>query len=366
MKRILGVIHSCCRNSCALADQPVSSIVLPSRGHKYNEVRDELSVAGASSFDSSGEGGKWNPGRLRAMVEVIRAFPVLWQCIRSSRLRPFAEVLTLTVAFTQLLRRRAASENWVIIGDLSPYLIALAAACRNAGHKVIYWQYSYLDFKHLPVQGDVAIVLNEAGRDLANAGPDTPCYWRPRAAIEEIRLANLSSGSVGAMLNVHADHRALRRLSQFSEELGQRIEVRLHPNSRLVNEAWPDNLAPADPDESLEGFARRHSLLLCGNTQAQAKAVADGSAVVHAEGLDPLPFDHHGYVRDGILPGLEKGSDLDRAAIGEFFRRGDYRAALASHMGPSPTMRYPGLEQFIKDLTSNRIGKERVDGRASH
>ncbi|WP_372988472.1 hypothetical protein, partial [Marinobacter sp.] len=136
-------------------------------------------------------------------------------------------------------------------------------------------------------------------------------------------------------------------LQRASQALGQAIEVRLHPNSNLGAEPWPPELKLAPADERLEDFAKRHGLLLCGNTQAQAKALADGTVVVHCEGLDPLPFDHHDYVRDGILPGCKKIAGISYQKIFDFYKSGDYEKALGRHMGPNPDQRKPGLSEFI-------------------
>ena len=161
------------------------------------------------------------------------------------------------------------------------------------------------------------------------------------------------------MLNVHADERALRQLQSLSRVLSRPIEVRLHPNSRLDAQEWPTELTLAPKDETLEVFAGRHAILLCGNTQAQAKALASGTAVLHCAGLDPLPFDHQGYVRDGILPGCQTPDSLDLSAVRDFFARGFHKAALESHMGPEPANRKPNLEDFLKDILERSMTNDR-------
>ena len=157
------------------------------------------------------------------------------------------------------------------------------------------------------------------------------------------------------MLNVHADRRALRELQACSESLNREIEVRLHPNSSLGELQWPEGLLRADSAESLEEFARRHAILLCGNTQAQVKALADGTPVVHCAGLDPLEFDHHGYVENGILPGCKLPHSLDLPAVREFFASGRHKAALEAHMGPEPAKRKPDLSEFLKEICNKLV-----------
>lgn len=361
LRKLVGIAWRCYRHVCQIRRISPGDVVLPQDGHKYREVHEELTAAAQHCVDYAEVVTAWESRARRfdpiAFVIVLRSFPALWRSHKSSRLRPFGSVLCYAKAFSMVLQRRSP-QHWVIIGDLSPHLIALAGACAAAGHRLVYWQYSYLDFKHMPARSDVAIILNDSGRYLATPSGAkeelSVYYWRPRPAIEKTRLNALDAGTVGSMLNVHADVRALRQLQAFSAALNRRIEVRLHPNSRLNLAEWPDELMLASKDETLEEFARRHALLLCGNTQAQAKALADGTPVVHCKGLDPLPFDHHGYVRDGILPGCADPSELDQPGIREFYSAGSWMRALELHMGPEPDRRVPGLDAFLRDLAKLR------------
>jgi hypothetical protein len=233
-RTLLGILKRCYQGSRSLAAMPAALLILPQRGHKSDEARAELHAAGLDArMLALPPAAAARCLTLRALVATLQALPILWRCRRSRRLKPYAEVLASATAFARILRRPNEVAHWIIVGDLSPFLIALAAACRRSGQRVVYWQYSYLDFKPLPVPADIGVLLNETGRELARIGPTSPAYWRPRDAVRPVRLENLDAGSVGAMLNVHADGRALERLDVLARRLDRPVEVRLHPNSSL-------------------------------------------------------------------------------------------------------------------------------------
>lgn len=355
LRSIGGLIRRCYRDVSALRATPSGSLILPGMGHKYDEVRDELTNATyGSRFKIIIARTSYHRPRLdhHAIMIVLRTLRLVFRAHRSPRLRPYRDVLVQSRAFALALGQQQP-HHWVIIGDLSTYLIALAAACKEAGHVVVYWQYSFLDFKHMPVPADIAVILNDTGLQLAVPdGHHQPqsVFWRPRSAIAKLRLEALERGSLAAMLNVHADIRALQQLEVFCKTLARPIEVRLHPNSKLGEEVWPEGLTRAPEDETLEAFSRRHVLIFGGNTQAQAKALSLGTPVVHCDGLDPLPFDHHGYVTAGILPGCTIGEVPDMEEVQSFFSSADYANGLLALMGPEPNRRCPGIISFVAGL----------------
>lgn len=359
LRRLLGIALRCYRSTALLRAMPAGALALPGGGHKHDEVRAEFRAAAHGPAVSIA-----TPVRRTARIDpvalyvLLRVLPLMWRTYASPRLRPYCEVLTQARAFADVLSREPGRRHWLIIGDLSPYLIALAGAARAAGHGVIYWQYSFLDFKHMPVGADAAVILNDAGRALAvprGAPEPEAVFWRPRQAVSPLRITTVGTGHVGAVLNVHADTRALTQLLAYSRALARPLEVRLHPNSRLLSAEWPEGLTKAPPDEPLQGFARRHTLVLGGNTQAQLKVLLEGTMVVHCAGLDPLRFDHHDYVRDGILPGWRDSTEADPAALQSFFDAADHVSALSGHIGPDPAERRPDLSDMLSWLARDAV-----------
>jgi hypothetical protein len=350
LRLLIGIALRCYKSAARIRAASGGELVLPGGGHKHEEVRSELSAASYRSPLCLASLSNHAPFDIGALRIVLRGVPLMWRLHGSRRLRPYCEILTQACVLSDVLAREPARRYWLIIGDLSPYLIALAGACSLAGHRLIYWQYSYLDFKHMPAPADIAVILNDTGLGLAvPKGHMLPqkVFWRPRGAIEPLRLDALETGSVGAVLNVHADVRALHQLDACSKVLGRTIEVRTHPNSRLGAEEWPGTLTKAPEGEPLEAFGQRHALVLGGNTQALVKLRVGGTPVVHCGGLDPLRFDHHGYVRSGILPGWRDPREADFVVLRLFYEADDHLCALSEHIGPDPENRRPTLVDLL-------------------
>jgi hypothetical protein len=370
IRRLLGILLRCYKSAALLRAMPAGALALPGGGHKHEEVRAEFRAAvHVPAVSIATPPRRTTRIDAVAMYALLRALPLMWRTHASPRLRPYCEVLTQARALADVLAREPGRRHWLIIGDLSPYLIALAGAARQAGHGVIYWQYSFLDFKHMPVRADAAVILNNVGRALAaptGASAPEAVFWRPRQTVSPLRREAGSSGQVGAVLNAHADPRALTQLSAFSREMARPIAVRLHPNSRLHDVEWPEGLTKSSANEPLEDFSRRHAFVLGGNTQAQLKVLLEGTMVVHCAGLDPLRFDHHNYVRDGILPGWRHSAEADTDALQAFFNSVDHAGAMADHIGPEPVERRPDLSDLLRRLASEPMSATRVKQRAYH
>ena len=360
VKRSFGFFLRSVRAALALAAAPPSLIVFPEGGHKYQEVEDELRKAAGeqtlafwAAVEEANSVKRNNQGH--AVVAVVCAYFKGLRIWRSKRLRPYSEVLFLVLVFEAVLKRRSERKQyWVVIGDLTTQLIALAAACRSSRQGIIYWQYSNLDFKELPVPADYAVILNKSGRSLArlpqSSRENGKLFWRPRPEIEAVRLETLEAGPIGAFLNVHAGQNALEILARLQAVTKLPVLVRLHPNSSPESFDWPDTLQIAPSGQPLEDFSRSVSIAVCGNTQAQAKSLGIGTPVVQIEGLDPLEYDHHGYVTSGIVYGLRSLEDWSFDAVRKFYSHGNYRRALEGLMGPAPKNRKPGLAELLSKI----------------
>ena len=329
-------------------------IILPRKGHKYDEVEEELIEAGLKKKHISKTYGE------PTFSSQIYAAKTILECLiagiayynRKNAFKYF-EVLFLYTALNKWLLRHKKSSIWVIIGDLSPDLISLAAACKYAGHSVIYWQYSLLDFKHLSVDADVAIILNNAGIELSKISSDKDFYWRDIDTVETIDTDNISKGPVGILLNVHAHEKVWERIFSIQNKIGLPCEVRFHPNSTLAIPELPEEITIADKSESLESFADRISLAVCGNTQAQAKLMMMGVPVVQLEGLDQLYFDFHGYVQRDIVPGIRHPEEFNMSELVEFYHSEKYKLGLNNLIGPTGESRKPSLESFVDTFTKS-------------
>lgn len=333
-------------------------IILWSRGHKSDEVAQALQKAGLSAERIT----YLEPVRRKALRQGRFTFilqATYWLLLRSgmylqltARTRPFLDSIVTYIALKSSLERIDA-RYWVVIGDLSPSLIALCGAAREAGHATIGWQTDYLDFKHFPVRPDFAAVLNETGVRLARRGGSaagsTNTYWREAPAICPLRL-DLDDGGIGVLLNAFADEATIERLARLQQRLQKVMEVRLHPRSCLDIQSMPAGLEAAPRSETLDQFVNRNSLVICGNTSAQLKALCLGTPVVQLAGLDHLDFDHHGYIARGLAIGFERDEELSMERVAQFYQKEFRASALRRLVGPEPEDRKPPLTAMVKRL----------------
>jgi hypothetical protein len=330
-------------------------VIFPRNGHKYDEVEDELLDAGIDSGQISrfGDQPPSFRSRISALFTVLRSFTTGYSLYKSGHTFKYFEILLLYTALCKWLLKREQASAWIIIGDLSPTLIGLAAACKHSGQHVVYWQYSLLDFKHLPVEADFAVILNNTGIQLSKIRSDKPYYWRDIGNFTAVETENIHRGPVGLLLNVHAHEGAWKTIIEFQKAIDLPCVVRFHPNSKLAVPELPQAITISDRSEPLELFAEKISLAVCGNTQAQAKLIMLGVPVVQLYGLDLLYFDFHGYIEKNIVPGIRKPDHFDMDPIISFYHSEKYKTGMYNLIGPTGESRKPGLEAFVDSLKNS-------------
>lgn len=320
---------------------------LPFDGHKYQEVVATLESVAFEVWSIDSDLTVSKTGKIPWFFSaVLPSMPILSRCLRSSKLRAYSEVVFLY----EILRRQFAESElrtaWVIVGDLTMPLIALSAAAKHSGHMVVYWQYSLLDFKRMPVESDYAVILNERGPELGRVTDPERIFWHAQSDIKPLKLHGVSQGPIGAFLNVHANQDSIALLARIADHLDQPIHVRLHPNSQLTAGEWPEQLKHAPSSEPLEEFSERISLAICGNTQAQIKTLTNGTPVVQFGGLDILEFDHHEYIQKGIIPGFERLQEFSFESLNEFYQDPNSRIALKKFLEVPSERAYKPLHEF--------------------
>lgn len=336
-------------------------VVLWGRGHKSTEVAETLESSGMPANRIA----FLDPDRWKALRRSPSGFlshALYWIFMRfgmrlklTSSTRPFIDNIATYIALKSSLQR-TKKRYWIVIGDLSPQLIALCGAAREAKHTTIGWQIDFLDFKHFPVRPDFATVLNEAGVKLARRSVPTTkhaeTYWRAAPAIKPLRLS-FENVQIGVLLNAFADSATIQRLGRLQQRLQGSIEVRLHPRSKLNVDSFPEGLQDAPRSESLEGFVDRKNLLICGNTSAQLKALCLGTPVAQLSGLDDLPFDHHGYISRGLIIGFKLDEHFSLQEIHRFYTARYRPQALRQLLGPKSQKRQPTLTDLVKRLNDS-------------
>jgi hypothetical protein len=331
-----------------------ADLSFPFGGHKYQEAAGALRDVGFERKKSRTAAHVPQPGWFPWLFgSVLPSVPVFLRCAGSSRLRNYSELIFLFRILERQLGRSEIKSAWLIVGDLTMPLIALSAAIKKSKHLAVYWQYSLLDFKKMPVESDYAVVLNEKGPVLARLSDPERIFWRDETEIKPLKLQGVTSGPIGAFLNVHANDDSITLLVEIAERLGQTIHVRLHPNSRLAMDGWPSVLRHAPSSEPLERFSERISLAICGNTQAQIKTLASGTPVVQFAGLDILEFDHHEYVKKGIVLGFENAKNFSIDDVRNFYEDPTSRRALESFLEVPCASSYRRLSELNTILTKH-------------
>lgn len=352
-RQIIGGLKRIYRSLQLIDSNTSGKVVLPEEGHKYREVKKELLEAGikpTAIFCC-----KRNEHSIKKKVFTwVILLKSLIRCIRiisTTHSKKYFVLILSYVCFKAVIKNRCNFKSkWIFIGDLSTYLIALSAACKILGCKVIYWQYSFLDFKHLPVKGDMAVILNEKGTKLSKLKTGGKIFYREITPPIELNLDKIDKGPIGVLLNVHATSKVKILIERIYKIFRRPIEIRMHPNSKLKFTKLQEDIKIADNSESLESFSNRISIGVCGNTQAQAKLLLLGTPVIQISGLDPLSYDFHNYVKNNIVFGLESIEKYSKDDLVEFYESKTYKKGLFGLIGPSGVDRKPILnaEAFIE------------------
>lgn len=348
------------RESAHFSSLSAARIVLARKSHKFTEAKQELQDCGVDQSQLTHlpriVKRSWFVdlvfGRFKIMQNTA-TLVYLWRRV-GTRLMPFLELICMYSILTRECRALSC-RYWLVVGDLSPFQIALAAAVRRTGHRLLTWQYDYLDFKRFPVVPDVAAVLNNSGAKLARidsrADNNERLYWRSGIACRTVNLSALADRPVGVLLNAFsAAHVVESVLTVLRDLLRQSILIRRHPNSKLAASDLIDDMEFQPVGESMDDFVRKVGIVVSGNTSAQLKALCLGAPIVQVPGLDPMNFDHHGYVARGIVYGVPSPDSISIESLVRFYRGGEFEENLAALLGPPPASRVPTTRDLVPVL----------------
>lgn len=350
VKFLLSSVKNSYNGLLKIASIKENKIIIPGKGHKYDEVIEELTLSGISvqNISITGENSVSIFQRMYLAFLVFGYFFKVSKINKTEYSKDYLEIILLFLCLKKLLVNRFTGKcNWIIIGDLSTYLISLSAAVKSFKQQVIYWQYSFLDFKHLPCTANKAIILNDKGIELSKIRNSAKVYWREIEVVNKLRLDKLKKGPIGILLNVHASQESLELILKLYKIIKLPFEIRKHPNSKLDFKGLPDEITLADSNEDLDKFAERISLGICGNTQAQAKLLMQGTPVLQVAGLDLLDFDFHGYIKKNIVFGIEDPNDFSFDRLKAFYQSDLYKDGLYNLIGPTGKNRVPILKPEI-------------------
>lgn len=312
-----------------------ADIILPDTGHKLEEAREELLAAGVKpeQVQMLGERRRRFFKIKLNISTLLLMFPIILQrCLIYSRIRknnPYSaqyfNVICAYSAYKQSLLKVSQKHWWLIIGDLSPFLIALAGAAKMAGQKIISWQYGYQDFKHYPVKPNVAIVLNQEGISLTKIKDtgSTPIFQRKTISISPLELKNQPIETVGVVLNAFSRKNVVDTIKSIQAHIGCSVKLRPHPRDASVSmeKLGKNNQIFLANEGPLEDFCQSVDWVICGNTTSALKIRAMGYPVCQFFGFDNFFDDHFEYEKLELLPSFKKINDIEFEAVKEFYQR---------------------------------------------
>ena len=331
-----------------------ANVQIPFGGHKGAAAARELFAAGLPKdkvkvvYSSPRIAGMLFPAH--AVKILLRAVMIrVGLALRLRQSEKFINVIFLFILIEQAFRKLQRG-YWLINGDLSSGLIALAAVARVHSHTVVAWQQDYLDFKPLPVSPDGAAVLNESGRRLATGlrhGPKRPeVFWRAGLTIRPMNL-DVEARPVGIMLNSQAAMSELEKIKDIRDRFGSNLVVRFHPSSVLDLALLGPGFEVSTIDESIESFVARTGLIFSSTTTTILKAICLGAPVIQLDCLDRIGFPHLDYVKRGVAIGFKDVSAVDIDAVHEFYRSDTARSALLDLVGSDKTESRQGLVDLV-------------------
>lgn len=367
LRNHFGEVSRAARHCAAIRCLGSASIVLPGVGHKLQEAREELLAAGvpAGSLQTLGASperfSRIKLGILALLLIVPLALQrwLLWPRVsrQAAYSRQYFNIICLYAAYKRCLSGKGKKHWWLIIGDLSPFLIALSAACRVAGERVISWQYGYQDFKHYPVIPHVAIVLNRKGLELARVKDvgSFPLFQRKTLSVKSVSFKSRPMGAIGVVLNAYSRADVLETIRAIKKQLGCDIKLRPHPRDTSISEdklSCLKGVALAQ-EATLEDFCEGVDWVVCGNSTSALKIRAMGYPVCQYFGLDKFFDDHFEYSKLGVLPAFSAVDDIVFDKVVTFYASDQAVRSLESLLGRDINSSVKPLSHFSKHLDAN-------------
>lgn len=359
----LGEVHRAAKIWLAFVYLSNGSFILPASGHKMDEVRSELLHAGIAAESISNLRHESNAILgFSSAVQYLMAFfaAVLTRVVIIFRVRnPTKEYLNLIYGFAwqrKCIQSCSASGHWIIIGDLSPFLISLAAALRSENQRVGSWQYGYQDFKRFPIRPDLAFVLNRRGLELARVDDQLariPVFQRKTNRPVPVRFPDKRKGAVGIILNAFSKPDVFKTIVQIQKHLGREVAVRPHPRDAEFGSRIASSDIEICRDGSLHQFCEKVDWVICGNSTAALKILGCGFPVCQFFGFDLFFDDHFQYQKMGLMPIFTTVSQITEKRIQEFYTEHVPSVLLDELFGQRPLIGVKPLSEIRTYLESS-------------
>jgi hypothetical protein len=264
----------------------------------------------------------------------------------------------------------------LVSSDTNPYAVALMAAAREEGIAVVYINHGHLPAEVPPLDVDLAIFDGEALHDLYRRVGDCAAevvYRGSEGRYRPMRTGGLSgSPRIGVFCSLSVDWPVLgARIEELRRCLRARsLLIRLHPNRAMRDPAWRKHLRLRAGDEVSDGGtvlledAAACDLVVVGNSSSHLSVLKHGVPSLQVPGLDLIPHDQYGFVRDRIVLWTDSGDLPTAAQIASFYDDPDWGRRFARYDAA-----YPGRDEECADRVgaalrhlAGRAGSSREQG----
>jgi len=329
LRNHFGEIHRAAKVRVNIASLKDSLFILPGKGHKVEEILEELISVGVSvfecrQFDAFGFSATSIKSLAAYLSSLLLACSI--RLVIAARLSKKSNIY-LNVIFNyawlrRIIRNNPTTGHWIIIGDLSPFLIALSGALRKENHRIASWQYGYQDFKRYPLRPNLAIVLNRKGFDLARvegASCHILTFQRDTIRPSPVKFSAQRKGVVGILLNAFSVPDISEKIKLIQEHLGCHVLVRPHPRDRNLDFSQMSQSIAISDCGSLEQFCNKIDWVICGNSTSALKVLGQGFPVCQYFNLDSFFEDHFQYERLGLIPAFHDVTEIAEKGLVEFY-----------------------------------------------
>lgn len=284
-------------------------------------------------------------------VGIFRALPLVFVAGGEEIRRCVKSFILFLGVFVRLRKIPAESRGWVLsyycwlvrfciafairppgmvlmASDLSPARLAIAAVARERGVRLVYGQLNPESLPIASVRPYLAIVQNRRSGDLVRERCEHLLYRKVGESGVKIRLIAERPETVGFLLNNFFDLTKTKgEILKIRSITGGTVLIRYHPGTTEFLQFDNEDIVRST-HESLDAFAGECEVVFSGNTSAQIAVLGVGTPVIQVSGLDRHGFDHHGYVKTGVVFGVRKIEAATIYQANEFYASTSFTEAV--------------------------------------
>ncbi len=268
------------------------------------------------------------------------------------RLKPLVATSTMEVA-------------WVS-SDSNPYAMALWAAARSAGRKVVYVTHGHLPEDPPLADFDLTLLDGPACADVyeRSHGIRGQVVFRgSEGTYRPLDLEGLAKDAptVGVFMSLITDWPTFAALlPRIRDALNAKeIVLRMHPNKAIRDPNAMDAIAGlegitvSDGERVLLEDAARCDLVVAGSSSCHLTVLKHGVPTAYVNGLDLCPHDFYRFLEDRIVPGFDTPEALNRDTIRALYSDASWEERFARYDAAYPNRDCDGeVRHALKSLRS--------------